>query len=144
MRAQCCKETPRNSATLFDCKRTHRKSPDLRLALEHGHHAAVKNSTFSRPILQREQKQHDRAYVEGCSRLLTAHHPSGRSRASISKSRIRSSIYVRFIGPESSPRKRSRFFSPFKIRTEAEAYLPGCLGKVIAVPTSPGVAARSK
>jgi hypothetical protein len=44
----------------------------------------------------------------------------------------------------SSPRKRSRFFSPFKIRTEAEAYLPGCVGKVIAVPTSPGVAARSK
>jgi hypothetical protein len=34
MRAQCCKETPRNSATLFDRKRAHRKSPDLRLALE--------------------------------------------------------------------------------------------------------------
>ena len=31
MRAQCCKETPRNSATLFDGKRSHRKSPDLRL-----------------------------------------------------------------------------------------------------------------
>ena len=34
MRAQCCKDTPRNSATLFYCKRCHCKSPDLRLALE--------------------------------------------------------------------------------------------------------------
>jgi len=35
MRAQCCKDTPRNSAPLFYRKRCHRKSPDLRFVLEH-------------------------------------------------------------------------------------------------------------
>ena len=32
MRAQCSKETPRNSAPLVYCKRSHRKSPDLRFS----------------------------------------------------------------------------------------------------------------
>jgi hypothetical protein len=36
MRAQCCKDSLRDSAPLFSCKRCHRKSPDLRFAREHG------------------------------------------------------------------------------------------------------------
>jgi hypothetical protein len=44
MRTQGCKETPRNSAPLFYREQWHRKSPDLRIALEHA---------FTRPSIIR-------------------------------------------------------------------------------------------
>ena len=77
----------------------------------------------------------------GCRQRIT---PTGVQERPYPKVELGRPYMFGLLDQKSSPRKRSQFFSPFKIRTEAEAYLPGCLGKVIAVPTSPGVAARSK